>query len=138
MITSSPEIKQFILDWYRRIESGEMVAAAEQVLSKEPAFLALGTDTTEWFDVRTDLIEAYKQTEKLGKPVIDVRRLVAYCEGSVGWAVDTVLFTRPGKRQIEMRHTFVLHLENGEWKVIHAHYSFPTPDDGQSDVEHEG
>lgn len=127
MVIQSPEIKQLILNWYKRIESGEMVEAAEHILSQEHGFLALVPDATEWFTGRAELIKAYVETAKLGKPEINVKQIEAYQEGSVGWAVDTVMFRRPGKSKIPMRHTFVLHQENGEWKVVHAHYSFSVP-----------
>lgn len=129
MVYPSPEIKQLILNWYERIASGEMVAASEHILSQEQGFLALGTDATEWFWDRTDLIRAYRETAKLGKPEINVKQIEAFQEGTVGWALDTVMLRRPGSSEIPMRHTFVLHQEDDGWKVIHAHYSFPTPDE---------
>jgi ketosteroid isomerase-like protein len=107
-----------------------MVAAAEYILSFEQGFLAIGTDANEWFGAREDLIRAYSETAKLGQPKINVQRIEAYQEGPVGWAVDTVMLSRLGKSEIPMRHTFIFHQEGGEWKVIHAHYSFPMPDEG--------
>ncbi len=132
MVIPSLEIKQLILDWYCQISSGEMVAAAKQILSEDPTFLALGTSITEWICGREELIRAYSEVAALGNPEIHIQQLEAYQEGSVGWAVDTVILRRPGKHEIPMRHTFVFHQENGEWKVIHAHYSFPFPVQGSS------
>lgn len=129
MVIQSPEIEQLILDWYHRIVSGEIVAAAESILSHQSGFLALGTAASEWFSDRADLVKAYAETARLGPPKIEVRQIEAYREGTVGWAVDTVMLKRPGKSEIPMRHTFVLHQEGGEWKVVHAHYSFPAPDE---------
>jgi ketosteroid isomerase-like protein len=127
MVSPSPEIRQLILDWFERISSGEMVAAAEYILSQEQSFLALGIDATERFWDRTELIGAYRETAKLGKPEINVKQIEAFQEGTVGWALDTVMLRRPGQSEIPMRHTFVLHQEDDGWKVIHAHYSFPIP-----------
>ena len=59
-----------------------------------------------------------------GAPEIAVSRMEAYCEGAVGWVADVVVMKRPGGNEVPMRHTFVLHKEDGEWKVVHAHYSF--------------
>ena len=129
MVTQSHEIKELILEWSERIASGEMVTAAEYILSCEQGFLAIGTGATEWFWDRADLIRSYGETAKLGRPEINVQRIEAYREGPVGWAVDTVILRRPGLSEISMRHTFVLHQEGSEWKVIHAHYSFPVPDE---------
>lgn len=105
------------------------MAAAEFILSCEQGLLAIRTDATEECWDRTELINAYAETAKLGRPEINVVRIEAYQEGTVGWAVDTIIFRRPGKKQISMRHTFILHQERSEWKVIHAHYSYPAPDE---------
>ncbi len=129
MVTRSPEIKELILEWYRHIASGEMVTAAEHILSREQGFLAIGTDASEWFGERASLIQAYTNAAKLGPPEISVQRIEAFQEGPVGWAADTVALRRPGKTEILMRHTFVVHQQKGKWKVIHAHYSFPAPDE---------
>ncbi len=124
----SPEIKTLILDWYRRIEAGEMVEAAKEMLSVEQGFLAIGTDPEEWMDNRQALIQAYTETAQLGPPEIDVRSIEAYREGSVAWATDVVVMRRPNGLPKIMRHTFVLHQEGGQWKVVHAHYSFGNPE----------
>lgn len=130
MVVPSPEVKKLILDWYNQIASGEMAVAAEYFLSQDQSFLAVGTDVTEWYKDRDELIKAYGKAATLGKPEINVKQIEAYREGSVGWVVDTVILKRPGKSEIPMRHTFILHQENSEWKVVHAHYSFPAPDEG--------
>ncbi len=126
----SPEIQLLILDWYRRIEAGEMVRAAEDIFSGEQGFLAIGTDAEEWMDDRQALIQAYADTSRLGPPEIDVRSIEAYREGSVAWVADRVVMKRPGGVEKLMRHTFVLHEEGGRWKVVHAHYSFGIPEEG--------
>lgn len=128
MVTRSTEIEQVIREWYRRIEAGDMVAAANNVLSRDDSFRALGTDHDEWFALRDHLIEAYGRAAALGPPQITLQRLEAFCEGSIGWAEDQVELTRPGRASIIMRHTFVLRKEEGQWKVVHAHYSLPAPD----------
>jgi ketosteroid isomerase-like protein len=112
-----------------------MVTAAKHILSREQGFLALGIDATEWFRSRAELIKTYGETARLREPEINVKQIEAYREGSVGWAVDTVMFRRPGMSEITMRHNFILHQENGEWKVVHAHYSFPVHDEGSLAVE---
>jgi ketosteroid isomerase-like protein len=134
-MTRAPEIKALILEWYRRLASGEMVAAAEDVLSREQGFVAIGTDPAEWFGDRADLIGAYSETAKPGPPEIIVRQIEAYREGTVGLAADTVILKRPGKSKIPMRHTFVLHQEGGEWQVVHAHCSFPVPEESTAPAE---
>ena len=128
MITPSAEIEQLIRRWYQRIEAGEMVSAATDLLSCDAAFRAIGTDKDEWFAHRAGLITAYGKAAEAGPPQIEVERIDAFSEGPVGWAVDEVLVARPGTQPILMRHTFILRREEGVWKVIHGHYSLPAPD----------
>jgi ketosteroid isomerase-like protein len=127
-VKQSPEIESLIREWYRRIAAGEMVAAAEDYLSVEQGFVAIGTDASEWMDDRENLIGAYRETARLGPPEINVQRIETFSEGTIAWAVDVVEFKRPNGIENEMRHTFVLHQENGQWKVVHAHYSFGLPE----------
>lgn len=54
---------------------------------------------------------------------IKVGNLIAYSEGTVGWVADRVVYTIPNGAKIPVRHTFVLHQENDEWKIVHVHYS---------------
>ncbi len=132
MMLQSPEIKALILDWYRRIEAGEMAASAEDMLSGEPGFVAIGTDAEEWMDDRQALIQAYGETSRLGPPQVDVRCIEAYQEGGMAWVADKVVMKRPNGVEKIMRHTFVLHQEGGTWKVVHAHYSFGIPEESAS------
>lgn len=125
----SPEITALILEWYRRIAVGDMVAAAEDMLTGESGFIAIGTDPGEWIGDRLSLIQAYRATARIGPPQIDVRCIEAYQEDDVAWAADQVVFKRANGIEKVMRHTFVLHRENGQWKVVHAHYSFGIPED---------
>jgi len=48
----------------------------------------------------------------------------AWEEGSVGWAGVKELISWEGEA-LESRATYILHLERGEWKVVHVHWSFP-------------
>lgn len=124
LMITSPEIAALILEWYRRIASGDAVRAAQDVLSAEQGFLAIGTDPGEWIEGREAMIRAYNEMARAGPPEIAVSRIEAYSEGAVGWVADVVVMRRPGGHQVPMRHTFVLHKEDGEWKAVHAHYSF--------------
>ena len=57
----------------------------------------------------------------LGEAEIDAR-----AEGSVGWAVVRSSLASPeGPREI--RATFVFHLEQDEWRIVHHHYSVAVP-----------
>jgi len=47
MVARSAEIEQLIRNWYLRIEAGDMVAAADDILSRDDSFRAVGMDQDE-------------------------------------------------------------------------------------------
>ncbi len=67
----------------------------------------------------------------------DEHSLEAFECGSVGWAncVATLRFPNATTAMVH-RFTFVLHLEDGLWKIVHAHVSNPTPNLEKMGVEH--
>lgn len=64
--------------------------------------------------------------------------LEAFECGAVGWAhcVATLRFDNTANAMVH-RFTFVLHLEDGVWKMVHVHVSNPTPNLEKMGVEHE-
>jgi hypothetical protein len=36
---------------------------------------------------------------------------------------DQVLYTLPDGSEVPLRHTFILHKETDQWKIVHIHYS---------------
>lgn len=67
----------------------------------------------------------------------DEHSLEAFECGAVGWAncVATLRFANTANAMVH-RFTFVLHLEDGLWKMVHAHVSNPTPNLEKMGVEH--
>lgn len=53
----------------------------------------------------------------------------AYEEGSLGWAVDEPRFVFPDGSRLPARLTGVLRREDGDWKVVHPHFSVGVPDE---------
>jgi hypothetical protein len=47
----------------------------------------------------------------------------------VGWGVDNPSFVLPDARYLPTRLTAVLHHEDGEWKIVHLHFSVGVPDE---------
>jgi hypothetical protein len=121
-VIECPEIRELILGWFNAIQAGNAVTATQELLTEEPGFVAIG-EHGEWVVEPGVLVDAYQALSTAGPPVIRVLALDAYSEGSVGWAADAVMASwRDGKRSV-IRHTFILHREQGTWKVVHAHYS---------------
>jgi ketosteroid isomerase-like protein len=56
----------------------------------------------------------------------DVR---AFAEGGLGWAVAWTTFVFAEGKRLPSRCTAVLRREDGEWKIVHAHFSVAVPDE---------
>jgi ketosteroid isomerase-like protein len=119
----STELHDLILQWYKSISSGDTLGSAERLFSHQDGLLTIGSDPTEWWEGFEAIIGAYQATASKGDLAIEVDDLQAYSEGTVGWAADRVVLKMPNGVQVHLRHTFVLHQESGEWKIVRAHYS---------------
>ena len=93
-------------------------------LSDHVGTLMIGTDPAEfWRGEETRAIWAQQMQETGAFPVTAVE-IHAWEEGTVGWAGVKETIDWEG-RTFESRATYVLHLEHGDWKVVHVHWSFP-------------
>jgi hypothetical protein len=124
----SPEIKNVILQLYEKYASGEVLEFAERFYSRQEGLLFIGTDPDEWFMDHESIISFYKEAANAGLK-IQMSDLKAYSEGTVGWAADRVKVKLPKGSEVLVRHTFILHKELGEWKIIHAHISVGMPNE---------
>jgi hypothetical protein len=119
----STELKALILKWYESRTVGEILGFLERLLSHQDGFMAIGTDLSEWGLGSEQIINGYKEMDRTGKIEVKVVNLRAWCEGAVGWIADHVLYTLPDGTSVPVRHTYILHKENNEWKIVHIHYS---------------
>ncbi len=120
----SEEIRRIIDRWTRAISEGD-VASALGRLSDHPGTVVIGTDPAEWWHGREIRAVWGRQIEELFG-VFSVRNDVieAWEEGSVGWASVKETLNVDG-RTLEGRATYVLRLEQGDWKIVHIHWSLP-------------
>jgi class 3 adenylate cyclase len=124
-VEPSEEIRRVIDRWTKAIAEGDDRSALGR-LSEHPGTLIIGTDPAEWW--RGDETRAIwgRQIEELGSFPVTADEITAWEEGSVGWASVKETISWEGKT-VEARASYVLHLERGEWKVVHVHWSFPQP-----------
>ncbi len=120
----SEEIRRIVQRWTSAIAEGDADSALAR-LSEHPGTLIIGTDPAEWW--RGDEAHAIwgRQIDELGSSFrVTTDEIEAWEEESVGWASvkETISWE---EKTIEARATYVLHLERGEWKVVHVHWSFP-------------
>ena len=120
----SEEIRRIIDRWTTAISESD-VASALGRLSQHPGTVVVGTDPAEWWHGSEIRAVWGRQMEELaGGFTVRNDVIEAWEEGSVGWASVKETVSVEG-RTLEARATYVLHLEQGEWKVVHIHWSLP-------------
>ena len=119
----SDEIRRVIERWTMAIAAGDADAYLSR-LSDHVGTLMIGTDPAEFWrgdEMRAIWAQQMRETRDFGVKAVEIH---AWEEGTVGWAGVKETIDWEG-RTIESRGTYVLHLEHGEWKVVHVHWSFP-------------
>lgn len=94
-------------------------------LSAHPGTLIIGSDPAEWWRGHEAHAVWGRQIEEFdGSFLVTANEIDAWEEGSIGWASvkETIDW---GGMTLEGRASYILHLEHGEWKVVHVHWSFP-------------
>jgi class 3 adenylate cyclase len=122
-VEPSEEIRRIIERWLRAETDGDSESALAR-LSENPGTIIIGTDAAEWWRGHETRAVWGHQLEETGPFPVQADEIEAWEEGSVGWACAKQTITWEGKT-LESRATYVLHLEQGEWKFVQMHWSFP-------------
>lgn len=121
----SEEIRRIIERWTKAVSDGDHESALER-LSEHPGTLIIGNDPDEWWHGADARAIWARQLEELGSFPVAEYEVEAWEEGTVGWAcVKETITSSSGS--FDGRSTYVLHLERGEWKVVHVHWSLAKP-----------
>ncbi len=128
-MNESTELKNLILQWYERMSSGDILGSAERIISRQDGVLDIGSDPTEWLEGFESIIQVFKEMANMGTFEIKAGDLKAYSEGTIGWAADRPTMKMPNGTEVSMRHTFVFHKEDGEWKLVQGHASIGVPNE---------
>ena len=122
----SEEIRRVIDRLTKAIAEGDSESALGR-LSDHPGTLIVGSDPAEWWRGHETRAVLGRQIEEFDRSfLVTAGEIDAWEEGSVGWASVKETIDWAGKT-IEGRASYILHLEHGEWKVVHVHWSFPQP-----------
>lgn len=123
-MTPSPEIRDTMLEFYRRMLAGE-ADAANDLISMDPSMLIIGS-AGEWVDDQAVLRGTYQvATEGL----VAGDNPMGYENGDVGWFADQPEWVFADGSRARMRVTAVLQREPAGWKIVNAHMSVAVPDD---------
>jgi adenylate cyclase len=125
-VEPSEEIRRIVDRLTKAIAEGDKESALGR-LSEHPGTLIIGSDPAEWWRGHETRAVWGRQIEEFdGSFLVTAKENDAWEEGSVGWASVKETIDWEGKT-IEGRASYILHLEHGEWKIVHIHWSFPQP-----------
>ena len=123
---TSEEIRRVVERFSKAIAEGDKESALGR-LSEHPGTLIIGSDPAEWWRGHETRAILGRQIEEFdGSFHVAADEIVAWEEGSVGWASVKETIDWAGEI-IEGRASYTLHLEHGEWRIVHVHWSFPQP-----------
>jgi hypothetical protein len=120
----SVEVKETVLEFYRRMLAGEG-EAANDLISRDPAMIFIGS-AGEWVDDQ-DALRSGTQVETEGLEAGP--NPVGYANGDVGWFADQPDWVFADGSRANMRMSAVLQREPDGWRIVHAHLSVAVPDD---------
>jgi hypothetical protein len=125
----SPGVRDGILQFYERFSTGDPEEFARGI-ADVPGVSVIGTAPGEGHDNRRDWVDAYQEgIAELGLRLEgdDPR---GFEEGSFGFGTDTPSFVMPDGSRLPTRLTAVLGRADGEWKIVHLHFSVEQPGGG--------
>jgi hypothetical protein len=123
-MASSSEIRDTMLEFYRRQVAGES-DAANDLISRDPALVFIGS-AGEWVDDQEALRSG---TQVPGEGLVVGAAPVAYADGDLGFFADRPTWLFADGTKVEMRLSAVLRHEAPGWRIVHVHMSVSVPDD---------
>ena len=126
----APELESLISRLYRAMAEGDF-PTLEQIFSPLPAALVIGTDPSEWWEGGAVFVESMRRRlEELGHGIpVATSSPRAFSDGEVGWAADRGVYRLPGGAEQQFRGSFVFCRQNGAWRIVQWHVSFPVDND---------
>ena len=123
MMSPSIEIRETVLEMYRRMLAGE-AEEANDLISRDPAMIFIGS-AGEWVDDQAALRSG---TQEPGEGFEPGPNPVGYANGDVGWFADQPSWLFADGSRAEMRLSAVLQREAPGWRIVHVHMSVAVPD----------
>lgn len=106
----SAEFESLVRQPYEKEASGELLEFINRFFSHQNGGFVIGADPNEWFEDYESSIQFYEAASAAGWE-ITTSVLKAYCEGTVGWAMDHVTVKLPTGIEVPVRHTYIFQRE---------------------------
>ena len=134
----SDGVREGVRRFYERFSAGDGAGFAE-VIAQVEGVSVIGTGPGEGHDEREDWIATYEQMMQgeMAGTRLEGGDARAYEEGSLGFAVDEPSFVLPDGAVLKTRLTAVLSRADGDWKVVHLHFSVGVPDEQAMQLQQE-
>ncbi|MGQ0832493.1 MAG: nuclear transport factor 2 family protein [Microthrixaceae bacterium] len=117
----STELADALRTVYEAVSDGDEATLTGSLSARE-GMVFIGTDPDEWFD-DSGAIQAMLKAQAAAGVKVQGGAIVAYEEGTVGWAADQGAFILPDGSEVPFRITVVFHREDGGWKIVQEHAS---------------
>jgi hypothetical protein len=126
---NSPAVQDALSTFYQRFSAHDPDGFAA-IIASGPGVSVIGSGPGEGHQGREPWISTYAEfITKAGLRLAGGKDPHGWAEGTVGFAVDEPRFVTPDGSFLPTRLTGVLHEEDGEWKVVHLHFSVGVPDE---------
>jgi SnoaL-like protein len=124
----SPEVAGAIARFYERFSAADPASFA-QIISDCDGVSVVGSAPGEGHNDRATWLRAYTLGIAGSGVTLQGSAPRGWSEGTVGWGRDTPAFVLPDGRRLPTRLTAVLRQEDGDWKIVHLHFSVGVPDE---------
>ena len=120
----SGQIEQVVASWFGAASRGDG-SIVDELLSTNDGVRLIGSDPAELYAGGPAVAEFLKgEVEGAGGDVtFSPADVIAFEEGSVGWATANLTITLPDGKYVSPRWSAVLHSEDERWKFVHIHAS---------------
>ncbi len=125
-VEASEELRRVVERFIAAAREGDDQAVMNR-FSRQRGFERIGSDPAEWWrDGEAAALVWAQQMREMGGgfPFHLVDDVHAMVEGTVGWAGARLEIDAPTGTFV-YRMSMVLHLEHGDWKIVHHHTSVP-------------
>jgi ketosteroid isomerase-like protein len=121
-MSTKDEVRAAFVRYLDALARGD-IAAIEEMISRDPAALIVGSDPSEWWRGHVEAVAGLKRIfDKVGGLPVAPNEPAVFISGDLGWVVDRPRVNIPGI-DIDFRMSFVFRREDNGWKLLHLHAS---------------